>query len=52
VARTFALGAGTEGVVRWDGRDRDGRRLPSGLYFARFTVKGVGETRTRIVLVE
>jgi hypothetical protein len=48
--RGFPIDAGTEGVVRWDGRDRDGHRLPAGLYFARLA--GEPErVRARIVLL-
>ena len=48
--RSFVTGGSTEGIEFWDGRDRSGNRLESGVYFARFT-SGTEETRARIVLV-
>ncbi|NOT32777.1 MAG: T9SS type A sorting domain-containing protein [Candidatus Eisenbacteria bacterium] len=37
-------------AVAWDGRDRDGRSLPSGLYFARLKLANGSESSTRLVL--
>lgn len=48
--RRLALGAGVAGVLRWDGRDDDGRRLPAGLYFARLT-SGSLRAQARVVLI-
>jgi subtilase family protein len=47
---TLAAGRTAGGVVRWDGRDRDGSRLAAGLYLAR--LEGGSERRTvRVVLL-
>lgn len=32
LVRYFTLGAGTSGILRWDGRDGTGRLLPQGVY--------------------
>jgi len=48
--RRFALGAGEDGVLSWDGRDESGRRLPAGLYFARLT-GGSLRAQARVVLI-
>lgn len=37
-------------VIEWDGRDRDGRALPHGLYFARLVVEGRRPVTARMVL--
>jgi hypothetical protein len=37
-------------VVRWDGTDRSGRPVASGVYFARLTVGGVVQTRKLVLL--
>jgi len=42
--------AGLQSAI-WDGTDRDGRRLGSGVYFARFSGDGVHDTR-KLVLVK
>ncbi|MBI5167999.1 MAG: S8 family serine peptidase [Candidatus Eisenbacteria bacterium] len=39
----------TDGSSRWDGRDRDGRDAPPGLYFVTWTAPGAGTLRTRVV---
>jgi hypothetical protein len=44
------LGAGTEGVLSWDGRDRSGRTVPAGLYFVRL-VSGGASARKKVVLL-
>jgi len=43
---TLDLGAGAGGVVQWNGRDDDGRRVPAGLYFARL-LSGSVHVQTR-----
>jgi hypothetical protein len=48
--RRFSLAAGAEGVLRWDGRDEGGHRLPAGLYFARLT-SGSLRAQARVVLI-
>jgi len=49
--RTLPLPLGSEGVVRWDGRDDDGRHVRAGIYFVR--LRGGGkEAIGRIVLLE
>jgi hypothetical protein len=48
--RRLMLGAGEEGVVRWDGRDESGHRLPAGLYFARLTSASL-RAQARVVLI-
>ena len=48
--RRLAVGAGVSGVLRWDGRDDGGRRLPAGLYFARLTC-GSLRAQARVVLI-
>jgi hypothetical protein len=48
--RRFDLGAGTEGVVVWDGRDGEGDVLPAGVYFARLA-SGTTTTVAKIVLL-
>jgi len=50
LVRALPLGAGAEGVARWDGRDRDGHAVRSGLYFAVLAVGGE-RASTRVVLV-
>lgn len=40
-----------EQTVRWDGRDRQGRSLPSGVYFCHLNVAGFEQTR-RLTLVK
>ena len=45
--RTLDLGAN---VIEWDGRDRDGRRVGSGLYFARLTVAGQRPVVARVLI--
>ncbi|HKA24144.1 MAG TPA: FlgD immunoglobulin-like domain containing protein [Candidatus Eisenbacteria bacterium] len=42
VARTLLSGAQPAGarIVRWDGRNDSGARLPSGVYFVRLEVEG------------
>ena len=47
---TIGLGAEVGGVIEWNGRDMDGRRVPAGLYFARLT-SGSRHVQTRIVLL-
>ena len=37
-------------VVRWDGRDGDGRRVPAGIYFVRLEAGGVVGTRKVVSL--
>jgi hypothetical protein len=44
-----ALAAGSHSVV-WDGRDKDGRRAPPGVYYARFAI-GARAAFRRFVLV-
>ncbi len=46
----YGVGPGYEGVTPWDGRDRYGRRVPPGLYFARFEAPGYS-ARARFALV-
>jgi hypothetical protein len=48
--RRLPLGEGEAGVLRWDGRDDSGRRLPAGLYFARLT-SGSLRAQARVVLI-
>jgi hypothetical protein len=48
--RTLEAGTGIGGVVTWDGADKDGARLPAGLYLARLD-GGTARARTRIVLL-
>jgi hypothetical protein len=42
--------SGPDGVARWDGRDRDGRALPPGLYHA-LLERGGERARARVVLL-
>jgi hypothetical protein len=44
------LPAGGDRVVYWDGTDGAGRRVPGGVYFARFTAPGVGQNERIVVL--
>ena len=44
------LPAGSHGIV-WDGRDRSGRTVGSGVYLYRFLAAGLEETR-KIMLVK
>jgi len=37
-------------AVRWDGRNDEGRLVPSGVYFCRLTAAGAGELRERAVV--
>ncbi|MCK4414381.1 MAG: T9SS type A sorting domain-containing protein [Candidatus Eisenbacteria sp.] len=37
-------------TVRWDGRDDDGREVPSGVYFYNLTASGLQESRQMILL--
>lgn len=37
-------------VIPWDGRDRDGRKVPRGLYFARLVVEGRAPVTTRVLV--
>lgn len=37
--------------VIWDGRDAEGRRSPSGIYFARLSCEGTGVATRKVVLV-
>jgi len=48
VAEGLALGAGAN-VVRWDGRDQDGREVEGGAYLV--TIGAFGETQTRALAV-
>ena len=48
VATGLSLGAGTN-VVRWDGRDEDGRAAEDGAYLV--TIGAFGETQTRALAV-
>jgi flagellar hook assembly protein FlgD len=36
--------------VDWDGRDREGRKLASGLYFYRLTVPGYSQIQKMLLL--
>ena len=45
--RTLDIGAN---VIEWDGRDRDGRRVGSGLYFARLIVAGERPVVARVLI--
>jgi hypothetical protein len=47
--RISGLGPGLQSVS-WDGRDRDGRALPTGIYFVRATYAAAGAS-ARIVLI-
>ena len=51
LVRELPLGAGSEGIAPWDGLDRDGRAVRSGLYFA-VLVAGVERAKSRVVLVQ
>jgi hypothetical protein len=48
--RTIELGTGAGGILTWDGRDDDGRRLPAGLYLVRL-MSGGYHTQARLVLL-
>jgi hypothetical protein len=37
-------------IIHWDGRDRAGRRLSSGVYYVRATI-GASAINTRVVLL-
>jgi flagellar hook assembly protein FlgD len=45
-----ALGSEPGGSFTWNGRDREGRRLPAGLYFVRL-VSGSRHADARVVFV-
>jgi hypothetical protein len=49
VADGLGMPAG-EGVLRWDGRDRDGGTVPAGLYLVTIEASGERETRTLAVV--
>jgi subtilisin family serine protease len=51
LVRELPLGSGSEGIAPWDGLDRDGRAVHSGLYFAVLEVGGE-RTKSRVVLVQ
>lgn len=48
--RALDVGPGPSGLVTWDGRDEDGRRVPSGVYFARFLADGRAGMRRFVYL--
>ena len=48
--RTLDAGPGLSGLVTWDGRDDGGRRVPSGVYLARFLADGRDGTRRFVYL--
>lgn len=48
--RSFAWDSRREGLVRWDGRDAQGREVPPGVYFIRLGPAGDGPTQ-RVVLL-
>jgi hypothetical protein len=48
--RELAVGADSAGTVQWDGRDRDGRRVSPGLYFARLEAGGARAEARLVVL--
>ncbi len=46
LVRRFAVaGTGADAVIRWDGRDAEGRALPAGIYFARLRAPGFSQGR-------
>jgi hypothetical protein len=47
--RTMTLGEGVSHRVEFNGRDEQGRLLPSGVYFCR--VRAAGETVTRKIVI-
>ncbi len=51
LVRSLPLSPGTEGVATWDGLDREGARVRSGLYFAVLSAGGA-TAKARVVVVE
>jgi len=49
VASIHALSS-QQGTVYWNGRDENGRKMPSGLYFYRLEADGLSQTRKMVVL--
>jgi hypothetical protein len=48
--RVLAAGPEATGLVTWDGRDQAGRRVPDGVYFARFAADGRTATQRFVFL--
>ena len=50
LVRAFDVGTQPGGVLAWDGRDAEGRRVPAGLYFVRI-VSGPRHADARVILL-
>jgi len=48
--RTVPDASAAHGVVTWDGRDRDGRPSPSGIYYLRLSGGGLDDARAVILI--
>ena len=48
--RELALGAESDGIAQWNGRDQDGHLVPAGIYFARL-ISGSVHAQARVVLL-
>ena len=48
--RELPLGAESDGVAQWNGRDQDGHLVPAGIYFARL-ISGSIHAQARVVLL-